>query len=257
MILRPEREGFTMRVDPSKSVVRVAAAACAFLLLGTGANAALVISKAATQNMNCSGGVCNATAPDAVLNAKDLANMLAASNVEVFAEGVATDITVAAPFRWVSANRLTLGAYGSLNVKAAITVAGTSGLTIATNVAGTGGVFRLVGIGKISFWDTGSSLIINNTTYVLVNNIGSLASAIASNPSGAYAFANDYNAAQDGSYPHSPIPTTFTGILEGLGNTIDNLTIYNSDEHSENYALFLDLGRGGCFRTSISQTCPC
>ena len=221
------------------------AVAATSILFATVANAALVISKAATQNVNCAAGVCTATAADAVLNAKDLANMLAASDMKVFAEGPATDITVAAPFSWTSANRLTLGAYGSINVKDVVTVAGTGGLTIAANVAQTDGLFRLVGAGKISFWDTSSSLIINNVTYALINNLPALINAVATNASGAYAFAKDYDAAQDGSYPHSPIPTTFNGIFEGLGNAIGNLSIYNSNANSEKISLFAQVGNSG------------
>lgn len=209
------------------------------------ASADLVISKKNTANVDCDAGICNATAADAVLNVKDLANMLAASDVKVFAEGPATDITVSAPLRWVSANRLTLGAYGSLNVKAAVAIAGPGGLTIVTNVAGSGGAFRLIGTGEISFWDTASSLVINNAAYTLVNSLPALIAAIAANPSGTYALANGYDARQDGNYPFSPIPTTFTGIFEGLGNTIDNLSIYNSNPVNEDVALFSELGAGG------------
>jgi M26 IgA1-specific Metallo-endopeptidase N-terminal region len=228
-----------------KNILISAAAVLAFAGMAGGAHADLVISKGKTSNVNCNAGVCNATAADAVLSVKDLTNLLATSDVHVFAEGAATDITVSSPFNWANSHQLTLGAYGSLNVKAAISVTGTSGLTIAANVANTGGLFRLVGVGKISFWDTNSTLVINNTTYTLINNLPALIAAVAANPSGTYAFANDYNAAQDGSYPLSPIPTTFTGIFEGLGNAINNLTIYNSNSGNETIALFSQLGATG------------
>lgn len=223
----------------------------AALLLGTAvaaiapAHAALVISKGQTSGVSCSGGICNATSVDAVLNNKDLTNMLAAGDVKVFAEGVATDITVAATVTWASSHTLTLGAYGSINVKDTITVKGTSGLTLTANVAQTGGVFRLVGTGKISFWDTASALVINGTSYTLISNLPMLISAIASNPSGTYALSNDYNAAGDGSYPHSPIPTTFNGIFEGLGNAISNFSIYNTNGNLEKIALFSEVGPSG------------
>jgi hypothetical protein len=58
-----------------------------------------------------------------------------------------------------------------------------------------------------------------------VNTIASLASAIASNPSGAYALADNYDASQDKTYAAAPIQTMFTGTLEGLGNTISHLSI--------------------------------
>jgi hypothetical protein len=55
--------------------------------------------------------------------------------------------------------------------------------------------------------------------------VRSLANAIKSNPNGAYALANDYDAAKDGSYPNCPIATTLNGTIQGLGNTISYLRI--------------------------------
>ncbi|HTT98944.1 MAG TPA: GLUG motif-containing protein [Rhizomicrobium sp.] len=222
------------------------------VLLGTvsafGINAAradLVISKGHTKNVTCDAGVCNATAADAVLSVKDLASLLAASDVSVFAEGVATDITMTSPLHWASSHHLTLGAYGSLNVKSTVTVQGTAGLTITTNVAGNGGEYRLVGVGQISFWDTASSLTINGKSYTLFNTIGSLADAIANNPSGNYAFAMPYNAAQDGSYPGSAIPTPFHGSFDGLGNAIDKFTIFNANAPGSQLGFFYDIESDG------------
>jgi len=48
-----------------------------------GADAAVTISTAATQNMSCPGGVCSPTAASAVLNVNDLTTMLASGNVTV------------------------------------------------------------------------------------------------------------------------------------------------------------------------------
>lgn len=217
----------------------------AFAAASTPAQAMLVISKRETRNMNCSGGVCTTTDQNAVLNANELAGMLAASDVKVFAEGPATNIKITAPFSWVSGYKLTLGAYKSVLVEDAVTAAGPGSLTISTNVGGTGGNFTLSGKGKISFWDLSSTLVLNDVSYTLVSDIASLASAIASNPAGIYAFARDYDARQDGSYAHSPIPTPFVGTLEGLGNAIENLTIYNDSDSEEKVALFSELGSGG------------
>jgi hypothetical protein len=47
----------------------------------TAAWADVTISSDATQNMSCSGGVCQPTASDAVLNVGDLETLLAAGNV--------------------------------------------------------------------------------------------------------------------------------------------------------------------------------
>jgi hypothetical protein len=102
-----------------------------------------------------------------------------------------------------------------------------------------------VNIGKISFWDTSSTLFINNTNYALINNLPALTTAIAANPSGNYAFAKDYDASGDGNYPASPIPTTFSGIFEGLGNVISNLSIYSISNQGPKIALFSYIAPGG------------
>ena len=59
----------------------------------TSAQASVQISADPTQNMNCTGGVCTPTAKDAVLNATDLANMLATSDVKVVTGNRAVTIT--------------------------------------------------------------------------------------------------------------------------------------------------------------------
>jgi hypothetical protein len=72
-----------------------------------------------------------------------------------------------------------------------------------------------------------------------------LISAIASNPSGTYALSSDYDATQDGSYPHSPVPTAFSGAFEGLGNAINHLSIFNSNGAAEKIALFAQVASNG------------
>ena len=52
-------------------------------LIAMPALADIQISAGSTAHMRCSGGVCTPTAKTAVLNATDLANMLAASDVKV------------------------------------------------------------------------------------------------------------------------------------------------------------------------------
>src|ERR1700722_10279545 len=51
------------------------------------AKADVLISSAPTSNMSCSAGVCVPTASDAVLNATDLENLLAAGNIKVTTTG--------------------------------------------------------------------------------------------------------------------------------------------------------------------------
>jgi hypothetical protein len=192
--------------------------------------AAVTISSASTQNMTCSGGVCSPTAADAVLNVTDLTTMLASGNVTVntgsgsLAQQV-EDIIVAGSFNWASANSLTLDAYRSVTVDQAVAVNGAGAVALTTNDGGSGGALSFQSGGSISFLGTSNTLAINGSTYTLENSIAALAAAIASNPAGSYALASNYNASQDGTYPESPITTTLTGTVEGLGNTISNLSI--------------------------------
>jgi len=207
--------------------------------------AAVSISSAVSKNISCSSGVCTPTAADAVLNATDLTNMLASSAVSVNTGGaLASDIAVKAGFSWASANALTLDAYRSITVEKAVSDSGTASLTLLTDDGGSGGVLSFSTKGSISFLGTENALSISGNAYTLVNSVASLASAIAANPSGFYALANNYDASVDGTYSTSPIPTTLTGTFEGLGNTVSNLTI-RFHGHKGAAAFFSAVGSSG------------
>jgi GLUG motif-containing protein len=196
-------------------------------LAGTAAShAAVTISTAATSNMSCASGVCTPTAANAVLNVTDLENMLASANLTVNTGGAtATDIDVAAPITWVGAFGLTLDAYHSIAVASPVADNGTASFTLLTDDGGTGGTLSFGTGGSIAFLGTSNALTINGNAYTLVGNIATLAGDVAANPSGFYALANNYDASQDGTYSNCPVNSTLTGTLEGLGNTISNLTI--------------------------------
>ncbi|MGH6877771.1 MAG: hypothetical protein ACREHV_10400 [Rhizomicrobium sp.] len=204
--------------------------AVATLVAAPGASFAKVtISADATQNIVCSNGVCAPTAAKATLNANDLQSLLSSGNVEITTTGSgvqATDIEVSAPLTWSSAFALTLDAYQSTSVDRLVSVTGTGGLSLTTNDGGNGGALSFGAKGKVEFANLSSALTINGTSYALVNSIAALASAIASNPAGAYALANDYDASKDRTYKSSPVPTELTGSFEGLGNVVSNLTIH-------------------------------
>jgi hypothetical protein len=187
--------------------------------------ARLTISSGKTKNLQCSAGVCAPTATSAVLNVRDLETMLASGNVEVTTTGAgvqANDIQFDAPFSWLGTNTLWLDAYANILIAESITVKGAGGLTLTS---GTGNTLFFAGKGDVNFKKLSSVLTINGNTYALVNDIAALAGDIASNPAGDYAFARNYNAARDGTYSEAPITTPFTGIFEGLGHRISNLTI--------------------------------
>src|ERR1043166_4500306 len=219
-------------------VAAMAAAPCA--------EAAVAISNKPTSNMSCSAGVCVSTAKNAVLNVTDLQGMLASSAVKVVAKAKASDIKIVASLSWPSAHRLTLVAYGSIAVQKAVTVTGPGGLTVVTNTGGTGGALTFSGTGHVVFWDLSSSLIIDGTSFTLVGDIQSLAADIAANHTGAYALANNYDAGVDGTYATVPIPTSFWGTFEGLGNAISNLSINDSTDNI--VALFADLNQNAQVR---------
>jgi hypothetical protein len=207
------------------------------------ASAAVTISSAATKNMSCSGGVCAPTAKNAVLNAGDLEGMLASGNTTVTTTGSgaqADDIVVAAPVAWSASNALALTANQSVMVNAGVAVKGMGGLTIMDN----GGVAALSfgAGGNVTFANLSSALSINGASYTLVDKISSLASAIRSNPAGAFAFAQSYDAKRDGTYSAPPIATAFTGTFEGLGNTISNLRINDASDSEVGFFEFVDGG---------------
>ncbi len=219
-------------------------AGAAALAFAGSASANVVISTAATSNMDCSGGVCTATAASAVLNVNDLQNLLASGNTTVATGTLAASIVVSAPFGWVSSGTLILDAKRSITVNKAVTDNGSGALTIITNDGGSGGTFSFGGAGSISFLGTSNTVTINGVSYALENSIASLASAIAGTPSGNFALANSYNATPDGTYAHSPIPTAYSGNLQGFGNTISHLTILDTVK-SDNVGLLSSLQTGG------------
>jgi hypothetical protein len=216
------------RLSAGRSAFAVALAALFAALAAPPAEATMVISGQATKNVQCKNGICKATGHFAILNAGDLTGMLAAGDVTVVPGTRALDIDIKVPLSWASASRLTLDAYHSIFIDRTLTVAGPGALTMTTNDGGSGGDLFFEGKGRAIFWDLASSLIINGTHHTLVGDIATLASDIAAHPALSFALANNYDAGVDGTYGATPIPTTFYGAFDGLGNTISNLTLSTS-----------------------------
>jgi The GLUG motif len=214
--------------------VAVISTACAF-----SAHASVKISSKPTQNMNCAGGVCTATAPDAVLNVTDLATMLSSGDVTVSPGSLAKDIDLSAALTWTSANRLTLDAYRGIQFDKPVVVAGTGALTITTNDGGMDGDFSFSGKGHVEFWDLSSNLVINGKTYWLFKSFKTLAKHIRNGSMGYYALARDVNA-KNRIYASGPI-REMDGVIEGLGNKVSNLTI-SDPLNFENVGLVQELG---------------
>jgi len=192
----------------------------------TAASAFLHISKKATANVSCSAGVCAATAKQAVLNVSDLANMLASGDVTVQSGNLAQDIEIDAPLTWASTSRLTLDSYRSITFNRPVIVAGTGALTITTNDGGAGGDYAFVGKGHVEFWDENSDLNINGGSFFLVKNMRALVHAGNRRGGDNIALMRNINAGGT-TYGDAPIGD-YGGWLEGLGNTISNLTVNNS-----------------------------
>lgn len=218
------------------------------LLAASMARAEVSISDGPTENMSCSAGVCMPTNDKAVLNAGDLANMLAGGDVTVATGTIAKEIALEAPLSWASASRLTLDARQSVVIERPMTVAGTGGLTITTNDGRKNGEFLIAGKGGVQFWDLSSSLVINGKACTLVGDVKTLAADIAANPAGSYALAKDYDASADGTYSESAVPTTFEGTFEGLGNTISNFKMLFNSGVVHIFGFFQDIGVHGIVR---------
>ncbi len=143
------------------------------------------------------------------------------------------DINIQSALGWNTTATLTLDSYHSINIDAPITIAGAGKLVLTTNYAGGSGGDYFFNSGHVAFTDvvgegTQGSLSINGESFQLVDSVSQLSSDITSNAYGNYALANSYNASTDGTYSTSPIGTQLGGTLEGLGNTISNLSVNQS-----------------------------
>ena len=232
---------WTLRIAASVGVL-------ATLVFAGAAHASVTISSDTTQNMSCANGVCAPTGKDAVLNVGDLENLLATESVEVTTTGSgvqADNIVVHAALAWSTSSAFSLDAQRSIEIERPVSVQALSALTLTTNGGSTRGrgTLSFGAKGNVAFANLSSSLTINGSEYTLVSTVKGLASAVANNPSGEYALAASYDAKQDGTYTSPPVSTTFTGALEGLGNTFENLTVDGDSE--DGAALFYRVHLGG------------
>jgi filamentous hemagglutinin family protein len=138
----------------------------------------------------------------------------------------AGDVVIGAALKWTTDAQLTLDAYHSVVFKRAVDATDEGGVSITT---AHGGNLMFEG-GNLEFGNTGSALTINGASYTLVSTLAQLGEDVSGNPDGAFAIANSINAKSLGTLKASPIASDiqFGGIVEGLGNTISNLTINDS-----------------------------
>jgi The GLUG motif len=228
-------------------------AAAAIMLLSLAAvgpaHAALVVSNGQTRNLSCVGGVCTATARNAVLNTADLETRMASGNLTLATGTRARDIIIAAPAAYASNNRLTLDARYSIVFKAPIQVQGQGALTLTTDDGGEGGELSFQNSGHVEFWDLGDSLVVNGLGYTLAGSPAGIAAMVSADPEGDYALAKSYDASADGAYAASPVAADFRGNFEGLGNRISRLKIDVRGQHlNADIGFFADLAPGATVR---------
>jgi hypothetical protein len=220
-------------------IVRRLSHAAAFAALAlTQAHAALTITNRPTANVDCEAGVCTATAPHANLNAADLEGVLQSWDTSVVPTSTAKDIEVNAAISWAGGHQLKPDAYRGITIAQTIAVMGTGGLKINTNHGGSHGALIFSQTGHVTFMDTSSNLVIDGITYVLAADFATLSADIAANPNGTFAWARDYDAKADGVYTHPPVTGSPGGWIEGLGNTIKNLTLRDDDRGGVHLGLF-------------------
>jgi len=228
---------------------RILTAALAMGLLSTTAEAALVVSKAASHDVDCAGGVCTATAADAVLNVGQLKSLLNSADLALVSGAAAEDIVVKRTFSWGGSHTLTLDAYRGVLFKAEVTSQGEGGVSVITNDGGSGGNLTFTPKGALSFSNTGAALSINARPYTLVDSLAALAGAVQAKPNGFFALARDVDASLDGTYKASPVTTQLDGSFDGLGHAIDNLDIaWQSRTEPRELGLFAVIGAKGTVR---------
>lgn len=138
------------------------------------------------------------------------------------------DIFINDAVSWSSAHSLTLNAQRNIDVNANVSITGSGALALNTGLGGGGDLDFTLGLGRVEFTNVTSgnnmALAINGQAYTLENTLADLATDIAASPSGFYALAGNYDASADGIYSGAPLSLTLLGTLEGLGNTISNVS---------------------------------
>ena len=191
----------------------------------------IVISAGATSGGAFDGGDPNTFTPSAtsVLDVATLISALGAADVIVTTAGPggnAGNITVAAPIAWAADTTLTLDATNDIAITAPITATGAAA-GLALNY---GGAYTLGMSTPVTLSGAGSAFSINGDAYTLIRDVSQL-QAMQSNLGGRYALAVDIDASSVANF--NPVgdnstgttETRFTGIFDGLGHTIDGLTI--------------------------------
>ncbi|MGC8541843.1 MAG: beta strand repeat-containing protein, partial [Phycisphaerae bacterium] len=161
------------------------------------------------------------------ITGSQLSTELASNSITILSSQGATagtgDINVNDTVSWSANTTLTLSAFHNVNVNSNITATGNSaGLVLTPDTGAGGGTFNLQNGAVITLSGSTPTLSIAGTSYTVVNSAAAL-QAIGS--SGNYALGSNINVSSIANF--SPIggSTGFSGTLNGLGNTVSNLTI--------------------------------
>ncbi|SFK50096.1 beta strand repeat-containing protein [Methylocapsa palsarum] len=145
----------------------------------------------------------------------------------------AGDITIASAISWSSSQSLTLDAYHALAINTPITITGGGQLSLKAAADPAIPTLALLSFGQgasVQFTGApgaGQALNINGKAYTLLTSMSDVL-GVNSNLAGSYALANPLDAAGT-TYTDALIGsgyfTRFSGMFEGLGNTIAHLVI--------------------------------
>ena len=124
-----------------------------------------------------------------------------------------------------------LNAINSININGALSVSGNNRLISLTHGTTGGDGLSFGNSGKISMPGNSIRYRVNNNYYTLIKTLAEL-QAIGSNATtlaGQYVLANDIDASSTAITSFNPIGSSstigFSGVLDGLGNSINNLTV--------------------------------
>ncbi|GLQ97757.1 GLUG motif-containing protein [Dyella mobilis] len=223
------------QIDTSGATVKVTNGATVTTLAANGRNGDWLIDPNDFTIAPGNTGTVSATGvPSGDISGATLGTALASGNVTIESSEGSTagsgNINVDDTVSW-SANTLTLTAANNVNINAVMTASGTAGLALnpatanGSDAAVTSGIVNvMLGNGEVNFTGTGNSLSINGNAYTLVTSAAGL-NTMSSVTSGYYALGQSIDASTLTGFTPIGGSTSFSGVFDGLGNTISNLTI--------------------------------
>ncbi|MDR2876400.1 MAG: filamentous hemagglutinin N-terminal domain-containing protein, partial [Methylobacillus sp.] len=174
------------------------------------------------------------------------------------------NININAVIDWNAATTLTLNAWHDVNINAPITVRNSGGgVTINTRQDGVGTDFERslnFGLSDTGFAGalnytagSGGHLSIDGITYTLVYSFADLRTRLSLSSAGNDILALASNLNASGTTYASPLRSSFGGTLEGLGHTINGLSINSADGRVGLFGDFMGIVRNlGLTNVSIS-----